>query len=388
LILYEPRRGRDRILSVSQPKATKNGNFQNLPKPTGKPPYHLSLNKILSPDRIKLIIDSGEISFHTVGDTGGFENATNRHIVETAMESEFDDSDSSSNPAFFYHLGDVVCKSGRRSDEYYSQFYEPYAHYPAPIFAIPGNRDGHVPHSSNEVSLSSFVDNFCAKSTDVTPDAYDINRSAMIQPNVYWTLEAPFVTMIGLYSNVPDSGYFNNEQVDWFKKELTTAPQDKALIVCVHHSPFSADCRHSGSVNTLTMLDNAFMCSKRLPDIVLSGHVHNYQRFTRRLDDRQIPYIVAGNGGHWRLDYMQSHFNHKIKFPLKLPDRTDISLENYIDDRHGYMRFYVSPQKLIGKAFLVSRTHEAWRKNAREIDNFELDLQSHKLEGRNGKKYR
>jgi hypothetical protein len=35
------------------------------------------------------------------------------------------------------------------------------------------------------------------------------------------------------------------------------------------------------------------------PDAVLSGHAHNYQRHTRRPDaNTQIPYIVAGCGGH------------------------------------------------------------------------------------------
>ena len=33
------------------------------------------------------------------------------------------------------------------------------------------------------------------------------------------------------------------------------------------------------------------------PDAVLSGHAHLYQRFTRRVDGREIPYIVAGSGG-------------------------------------------------------------------------------------------
>jgi hypothetical protein len=34
------------------------------------------------------------------------------------------------------------------------------------------------------------------------------------------------------------------------------------------------------------------------PDAVLSGHAHLYQRFTRSLNGRQIPYVVAGSGGH------------------------------------------------------------------------------------------
>ncbi|MFY9794320.1 MAG: hypothetical protein WAK17_05130 [Candidatus Nitrosopolaris sp.] len=97
----------------------------------------------------------------------------------------------------------------------------------------------------------------------------------MIQPIVYWTLAAPFVTIIGLYSNVPDGGVIKPDQFQWFVKELVSASPDKALIVAVHHAPFSADDEHSGSDTILQVLDKAFEESKRLPDIVVSGHVHN-----------------------------------------------------------------------------------------------------------------
>ena len=30
---------------------------------------------------------------------------------------------------------------------------------------------------------------------------------------------------------------------------------------------------------------------------MLSGHAHLYQRFTRAVDGRQIPYVVSGSGG-------------------------------------------------------------------------------------------
>jgi hypothetical protein len=33
------------------------------------------------------------------------------------------------------------------------------------------------------------------------------------------------------------------------------------------------------------------------PDLVLSAHAHNYQRHTRRIGSKQVPYIVAGTGG-------------------------------------------------------------------------------------------
>lgn len=192
----------------------------------------------------------------------------------------------------------------------------------------------------------------------------------MIQPNVFWTLDAPFVTIIGLNSNVPDGGVIKEDQLEWFKGELKTAPKDKALIVSVHHAPFSADDEHSGSDTILRILDKAFEESKRLPDIVFSGHVHNYQRFTRKLKGYQIPFIVLGNSGHWKLHRLQMH-NGKIKTPFKLPDRDDVILEKYCDDGYGFMRVRVTRKKLQGKFYRVSPI--------KKIDNFGLDLQKHKL---------
>ena len=112
--------------------------------------------------QVKRIDNSGSISFHIVGDTGGTKTPAAQQVVEVAMESDFDHKTPSKNPSFFYHLGDVIYKFGE-STEYYSQFYEPYAHYQAPIFAIPGNKDGDVHPNSNAKSLTAFVDNFCAK---------------------------------------------------------------------------------------------------------------------------------------------------------------------------------------------------------------------------------
>jgi acid phosphatase type 7 len=137
LILFVPRLGKKNIQSVTQATPTKNERFYELPRPTGNTPYHLALSSVLPKEKVKSIDDSGGISFHILGDTGGTKTVEAEHIVEAAMESDFDNH----NPSFIYHLGDVIYKFGEAS-EYYSQFYEPYAHYPGPIFAIPGNKDG------------------------------------------------------------------------------------------------------------------------------------------------------------------------------------------------------------------------------------------------------
>jgi acid phosphatase type 7 len=376
--LYQIRPDELGIRSVIRQEPLGNQKFQKLPDPTGEPPYHLSLDKILSANQINAIQNSGNILFHIVGDTGGVKHPEPQQIVEIAMEANFDSKDTSKNPAFFYHLGDVVYYFGEAA-EYYPQFYEPYSHYSAPIFTIPGNHDGDIGQQSTEASLAAFVRNFCAKSQEITPDAGEITRAAMIQPNVYWTLEAPFVTLIGLYSNVPQGGKFEQNQIDWFTNELKTAPNDKALIVCVHHPPYSVDNHHSGSQLILDTLDNAFEQSGRVADIVFAAHVHNYQRFTRVLHERQIPYIVAGAGGYWNLHYMQKDPDgSQIEVPCQLPD-ADATLENYCDNRHGFMRIRITQKKLIGEYYAVSRPQESWRQDPERRDSFEIDLQKHSL---------
>src|SRR5262249_50414823 len=49
--------------------------------------------------------------------------------------------------------------------------------------------------------LITFQRNFCAEQPVITPEAGSLHRTAMTQPGVYFTLDAPFVRVIGLFSN-------------------------------------------------------------------------------------------------------------------------------------------------------------------------------------------
>ncbi len=351
--------------------------FQPLPRPTGQPPYHMALESVLPPQQVRAIEASGRMLLHIVGDTGGVKSPESQQIVAMAMEAQFNYPDVTVRPAFFYHLGDIAYFYGEPK-EYYPQFYDPYIHYPAPIFAIPGNHDGDMTDGSPP-SLTAFVDNFCATTPHVTKEAGETSRDTMTQPNVFWTLEAPFVTIIGLYSNVPEGGRLQPDQLAWFVNELRTAPTDKALLVAVHHPAYSADMHHSGSSHIVQALDESYQQSGRLPDAVFMGHVHNYQRFTRELAGRHIPYIVAGGGGYWHLHYMaRTPDGNKMPIPYKMPD-ADVTLENYCDDRHGFMRLMVTPTQISGEYFGCPRPQESWRGEADRIDGFVLDWRRHKL---------
>ncbi len=152
----------------------------------------MDLGTVIGNAAVQAIQKAGKIVFHTVGDTGGIHSPQFQFAVADAMAN-----DLSSGASFWYHLGDVVYYFGQ--DQYYfSQFYDPYRNYNAPIFAIPGNHDGAVFQNDPEKTLEAFLSNFCTPQPTTTPDSQGAVRTTMDQPGVYFTLNAPFVKFIGL----------------------------------------------------------------------------------------------------------------------------------------------------------------------------------------------
>jgi acid phosphatase type 7 len=348
-------------------------SFQALPAPTGSSPYHLSLDSVLAADDVTRIRDQNLLVFQTAGDTGGVNDSEPQRRVVQCMLTDFDRVETSRRPAFFFHLGDVVYFKGE-AREYYPQFYEPYEDYPAPIFALAGNHDGSG--WENGRSLDAFVRNFCATTPNLSADAMDITRDAMTQPNVYFTLETPLATIIGLYSNVPEGGVIQADQLAWFTEELATAPHDRALFVAVHHPLYSLDDHHSGSQAMVDAFRRAVDDSGRIPDVVLTAHVHNYQRFTWRVRGREIPLIVAGGGGYQNLHKIPKRHGHRLETPFREAG-SDATLEHYVDRRHGFLRIEVTNTTVTGKYYQVPSDEDNDRGD--RVDLFRLDLESHRL---------
>jgi 3',5'-cyclic AMP phosphodiesterase CpdA len=104
-------------------------------------------------------------------------------------------------------------------------------------------------------------------------------------------------------------------QFQWLENELRTAPTDKALILSVHHSPFSADEEHSGSDTILKVLDKAFRQDTVCPTLF------SQDMFTLHMGGKKhkIPYLVISTAGHWKLHAMQKHNNgSRISVPFNL----------------------------------------------------------------------
>ncbi len=355
-----------------------NQPFRPLPPPTGTTPYHLSLDHIVSADALAEIQRAKRMAFHIIGDTGGVKAPQAQQIVAMYLENDIQNASSGAHPAFFYHLGDIVYYYGEAAN-YYSQFYEPYIQYALPIVGIPGNHDGDL-FDTSVSSLAAFVENFCAKEPHITPEAGDSTREAETQPYVYWTLEAPFATIVGTYTNVPEGGELDAAQIAWLEGEFANAPQDRALLLAMHHPIYSADQLHSGSTYMEQLLEQVIQKTQRYPDAVFAGHVHNYQRFTRAIAGRQIPYIVAGTGGYWHLHYMQKNPDGTA---LRVPFEVEpgITLESYSDDRHGFLRLEVTDQVLTGTYTTVPRPQESWRNGPVQVlDSFTLNWREHRLQ--------
>ncbi len=336
--------------------ASDNPHFEALP-PFTATNLTLPLGTIL-PGVGAEIENAGRLVFHALGDTGGIHGTETEIAVATAMQDQIVAAAGDSKPRFMFHLGDVVYYNGL-SIHYREQFYEPFQFYDAPIFAIPGNHDGDSvarrgDEPDTESSLYGFMLNFCSPQ----PSNIFKHRTTMTQPYCFWKLDAPLVQIIGLYSNIDGQldARGTYQQQGWLVEQLKTAPSDKWVILAVHHPCYSLDSTHGGYPEILSALDSAFHAGKRTPDVILSGHVHNYQRFSREFNGVQLPYLVAGAGGYAN----SARSLHKLQRGLEIGQlpyqttRDEVALEGFDVQNSGFLRVTAEPGQLSVDYFSVS----------------------------------
>jgi hypothetical protein len=309
------------------------------------------------PAIVKAITQTNQIVFHALGDTGNTRSVGPQNAVTDKLDTDFQEAQAGQVPSFLFHLGDIVYSFGE-AQYYYDQFYEPYRDYPRPILAIAGNHDGMVAPGSTTPTLQAFLANFCATTPVQTPEAGGLDRTAMVQPGVYYTFEAPFVRILALYSNrLEDPGVISKQgntypdledvQLNYLKAALQRIHDEAfsgAVIIAVHHPPYATG-KHGNSPIMLQEIDAICKATGVWPHAVLSGHAHSYQRFTRATGNMEIPYVIAGNGGHGLTPLVRKGMP-ALRVPSPLLTDTGVTLESYDDQDFGYVRVLVNTQQL------------------------------------------
>ncbi|WP_259295194.1 metallophosphoesterase [Paraburkholderia sp. DHOC27] len=330
------------------------------PPPRGGVEPQLAFGDVLGGNTASIdrITASGQIVFHALGDCGSTKGPATQNEVADKLTADCNETTAAEVPQFALLLGDVVYNFGE-GKYYYDQFYEPYRNYPAPILACAGNHDGMVSPEAHAASLVAYLRNFCADTFAVTPEAGGLSRTAQIQPGVFFTFDAPFVRILVFYSNtLEDPGvisdpHIGRTQLDFLDAALKRIKAEKfagALLFADHHPPYCAG-GHGSSVAMLAQIDAVCQANGVWPHAFLSGHAHNYQRFTRTrtADGTQIPYIVCGNGGHG-LVKLAAQGAPTIRAPQVLQAASatadQVVLENYDDSNYGYLRVVVTATQL------------------------------------------
>jgi hypothetical protein len=389
---------------TSQVNALLHTEVVPFPQASGKPGDLFSLESAWGPNGpavIQSINAAQSITFHMIGDSGATAQSTFPAMIRVsdAVTSDFHSASAANRPSFLFHLGDLVYNFGE-SAYYYDEFYEPYRNYPAPIFAIPGNHDSFVLPNTPKGSepLTIFQQNFCSTTPAVTVEAGSLHRTSMTQPGVYFALEAPYVRIIGLFSNaLEDPGVISSQtsspamkstkatkgkkrdnatggtptwavvpdyQLAFLAAQLQNIKSSNyqgAVILAVHHPPFiyappgggSGGGTHYGSPFMLADIDMVCKNVGVYPHAIISGHAHNYQRYTRKLQlngrSYSVPFILCGDGGHNVDRLVRSTFGKQTAEPGdgidvsymdngRILQSTGLTLNKHDDQNSGFLR--------------------------------------------------
>jgi hypothetical protein len=244
--------------------------------------------------------------------------------------------------SFAFVCSDVIYPAGASAD-YHAKFYGPYNGFPAPIYAIPGN------HDWDDGSLTGFMTHFAAAADGSRPDdalepvcsalgflgwrrrfwrgvqpdrstdvavahalaARDVRarrianrddvalRYPAAQPGSYFRIRVGRVWLIAIDTGM--TGQLDEPQAEWLLA-VSAEPGPKLLLT---GKPLAWDGRLRGD-------DIAWSEPAARPASVrkivedprhgyvgaVGGDIHNYQRYTRELEDgRTLQYLVAGGSG-------------------------------------------------------------------------------------------
>ena len=123
------------------------------------------------------------------------------------------------------------------------------------------------------------------------------------------------------------------------------------------------------------MLFKSFETTGVWPHLILSGHVHNYQRFSVRekigRSNFDISCVVIGNCGYSRLGKLHKIGGAYPRTPLRLSN--SLTLQKYDQDNYGFLRLEVTPDAIFG-AYSSAPFAEARRPAMKVQDRWKIPL--------------
>jgi acid phosphatase type 7 len=414
------------------PACVEHGVWVPIPVDPPSGSHRLKL-KDIDPDESHAVKQRGVLSFHAVGCSGHFKDHLPGQRVAKAMAAQISNphanggSSTAVGASFLFHLGDVVYKDEDPSDPegkdqaalYNSQFYAQFTGYDRNIFAIVGNHDGKTSDHKKKSGILHFLQNFCGPKREQSPDNQTDKRLTMTQPYPYWLFETSVAYVVGLYTNDINGGQLDdpmstdNPQYQWFVntlKGIKDGADGKAIFLALHYPPYSgaANFAERGNPNLGptprrpppagvlqplgNILQQAFHESAQYPDVVISAHAHLYQRITYTYaNGRQIPYLIAGSGGHAPVEKLSEtcaggtatlpKLPFDVTFPPgpALPEGDSAKVVAYNDKEFGFLRFTVdiNQKTVIGEFFAAYDQSSANAVLPALSDSFTLHLQNH-----------
>lgn len=312
------RRGRGRVASWINPKPLWDSRNDRIARLLGDPTNRLRRRWTLwleHQDRRGDPTIAGppgdRVRFVVLGDPG--EGDFSQKVVVPPLLAVQDDSD------FLVVCSDVVYPTGDVND-YGEKFYDRYAGWRKPIYALPGNHDWYD-------ELEGFMFHLCGVESpppgfgDDPPRPFLWRRPRRrriaatrlradrpaergeFQPGPYLLIDTGPLAVVCIDTGI--MGDLDEQQGRWLERVSSEVRKPKLLLT---GKPLMVDGEyHPGTVRGL---------DRTVDDIVrepangyvaaIGGDIHNYQRYPVDLDGRHIEYIVSGGGGAFM------HATHRI----------------------------------------------------------------------------
>jgi len=133
------------------------------------------------------------------------------------------------------------------------------------------------------------------------------------------------------------------------------------LIVAMHHPVHSLakNKSHKGSPDMGRLLTDACNISGRVPELVLCGHVHNYQRFEAKINGKKCVFVVAGCGGH-----AKDPLDMEVSTNTPAPNDPGVTVNFATTEYVGFVRMTATPDKITGEYIAVGQSDP--------VDHFEV----------------